>query len=256
VNRHARPRDNSHDLAAQLHFNASWRTATRDETSQRPSTVFLFTSPLCPSLVTIKRRGWQPLQGLDLIQIEHQFKGLGLDTLSRSACNPYVGGFGIRPFIQWIERSLQLVRLNSKGSNAMPQEIISPSLFSRVYLSARTLCRQHNGQVSAGIQSVGVSIGLFGFIWDETPRANPTYPICCSQGFARWASSSLTINVFEFGCDLCFRDAPDEREFSKGFVVFSRRAPAMMAKRHRKLWRDITGRRLREDLIGDFPKIA
>jgi hypothetical protein len=40
-------------------------------------------------LVTIKGRGWQRLQGLDLHRIEHHLKGLGLDTLSRPACNPY-----------------------------------------------------------------------------------------------------------------------------------------------------------------------
>jgi hypothetical protein len=167
-----------------------------------------------------------------------------------------LGGFGIRPFIQRIERSLQLVWLNSKGSNAKPREPISPSSFSQVYLSVRTFRWQHNGQVSAGIQSVGGSVGLFGFLWDETPGANPIYPIYFNLGFARGTLSSLTINAFEFGCDLCFRDAPGEREFSKGFEVFSRRAPATMAKRCRDLQRDITERRLWEDLIGDFPKIA
>jgi hypothetical protein len=50
---------------------------------------FFVTSPCAPPLVTIKGRGGQPLQGLDLLQIEHHFMGLGSDTLSRPACNPY-----------------------------------------------------------------------------------------------------------------------------------------------------------------------
>jgi hypothetical protein len=45
--------------------------------------------PCAPPLVTMKGRGGQLLQGLDLLQIEHYFKGLGPDTLSRPACNPY-----------------------------------------------------------------------------------------------------------------------------------------------------------------------
>jgi hypothetical protein len=48
-----------------------------------------FTPPCAPPLVTIKRRGGQRLQGLDLRKTEHHLKGLGLDTLSRPACNPY-----------------------------------------------------------------------------------------------------------------------------------------------------------------------
>jgi hypothetical protein len=47
-----------------------------------------FTSPCAPPLVTIKRRGGQQLQGLDLHRIKHHLPGLGLDTLSRPACNP------------------------------------------------------------------------------------------------------------------------------------------------------------------------
>jgi hypothetical protein len=42
---------------------------------------FFLLSPRAPPLVTIKGRGGQPLQGLDLLQ-KHHFKGLGLDTLS------------------------------------------------------------------------------------------------------------------------------------------------------------------------------
>jgi hypothetical protein len=61
-----------------------------DGTSQQPSIVLLFYFPLVSfPFVTIKGRGGQLLQGLDLIQIEHHSKGLGLDTLSRPACNPY-----------------------------------------------------------------------------------------------------------------------------------------------------------------------
>jgi hypothetical protein len=32
-----------------------------------------------------------------------------------------------------------------------------------------------------------------------------------------------------FGCDLCFRDVPGERELSKRFEVFSRQAHVMIA---------------------------
>jgi hypothetical protein len=48
-----------------------------------------FTSLCAPPLETIKERGGQWLQGLDLHRIEHHHPGLGLDTLSRPACNPY-----------------------------------------------------------------------------------------------------------------------------------------------------------------------
>jgi hypothetical protein len=50
---------------------------------------FILLPPCAPPLVTIKGRGGQTLQGIDLLQIEHHFMGLGLDTLSRPACNPY-----------------------------------------------------------------------------------------------------------------------------------------------------------------------
>jgi hypothetical protein len=56
---------------------------------QQQSIVFLFTPPLCPSPCDYKRERMEPLQGSDLLQIEHHIKGLGLDTLSRPACNPY-----------------------------------------------------------------------------------------------------------------------------------------------------------------------
>jgi hypothetical protein len=46
-------------------------------------------SPCARPLLTIKGRGGQWLQGLDLYRIEHHLPGLGLDTLSRPACNPY-----------------------------------------------------------------------------------------------------------------------------------------------------------------------
>jgi hypothetical protein len=58
----------------------------------RPSdrALYLFLLPPCaPPLVTIKGRGGQQLQGLDVLQIKHHFKGLGSDTLSRPVCNPY-----------------------------------------------------------------------------------------------------------------------------------------------------------------------
>jgi hypothetical protein len=49
-----------------------------------------FSLPSCaPPLVTIKGREGQRLQGLDLRKTEHHLKGLGLDTLSRPACDPY-----------------------------------------------------------------------------------------------------------------------------------------------------------------------
>jgi hypothetical protein len=140
------------------------------------------------------------------------------------AAGAVLGGFGIRPFVRRIERSLQLVRLNSKGSDAKPREPISLSSFSRFYLLARTFRRQHKGQVSAGIQSVGVLVGLFGFLRDETPGANPASPIYYNLGFVWGVSSSLMVNAFKFGCDLCFRDVPRERELSKRFEVFSRQA--------------------------------
>jgi hypothetical protein len=61
---------------------------TTGHPSNRALYVFLL-PPSAPPLVTIKERGGQPLQGLDLLQIEHHFKGLESDTLSRPACNPY-----------------------------------------------------------------------------------------------------------------------------------------------------------------------
>jgi hypothetical protein len=48
-----------------------------------------FLPPCTPPLVTIKGRGGQRLQGLYLHRIEHHLTGLGFDTLSRPACNPY-----------------------------------------------------------------------------------------------------------------------------------------------------------------------
>jgi hypothetical protein len=50
---------------------------------------FFSTSPSCvPPLVTIKGRGEQLLQGLDLLQNELHSKGHGSDTVSRLVCNP------------------------------------------------------------------------------------------------------------------------------------------------------------------------
>jgi hypothetical protein len=77
------------DKASRLNFNAPRRTTTCDGTCQPPSTVTFFSSPFTPPLVTIKGRGGQRLQGLDLHRIELHLKVLGLYTLSRLACNPY-----------------------------------------------------------------------------------------------------------------------------------------------------------------------
>jgi hypothetical protein len=89
MNSYDRPRGSSHDKASQLSFNAPQQTTTYDGTCQLPSTVSLLLPPCAPPLVTIKERGGQRLQGLYLQKTEHHFKGLGLDTLSRLACNPY-----------------------------------------------------------------------------------------------------------------------------------------------------------------------
>jgi hypothetical protein len=142
-----------------------------------------------------------------------------------------LGGFRIRPFVRRIARLFQLVRFNSKGSAAKTREPISPFSFFWFYLSARTFRRQQNGQVSAAIQSVGVLVRLFGFVWDETPGANPAHPIYYSLGFTRGVSSSLTVNAFKFDCDLCFRNVPGERGLSKRFKVFSRQAHTMIARK-------------------------
>jgi hypothetical protein len=61
-------------------------------TTGQPSNQALylfFTSPLCHSPRDYKRERRATVQGLDLLQIEHHFKGLGSDTLSQTACNPY-----------------------------------------------------------------------------------------------------------------------------------------------------------------------
>jgi hypothetical protein len=142
-----------------------------------------------------------------------------------------LGGFGIGLFVRWVERSFQLIRFNLKGSAAKPREPISPFSFFRFHLSARTFRRQQNGQVSTAIQSVGVSVRLFGFLFDETPGANPDNPIYYSMGFAQGVSSSLTVNAFRFGCDWCCRDVPGERGLSKRFEVFSRQAHVMIARK-------------------------
>jgi hypothetical protein len=49
---------------------------------------------------------------------------------------------------------------------------------------------------------------------------------------------------------------PGERGVSKRLMVFSRQAHVMSIRKRRDLRRDVTECRLREDLIGDFPKIA
>jgi hypothetical protein len=49
---------------------------------------FFSPSPLRPPLASIKGRGEQTSQGLDLLQIEHHSKGLGSDALSRPVRNP------------------------------------------------------------------------------------------------------------------------------------------------------------------------
>jgi hypothetical protein len=63
------------------------RRATGNPSDQ--ALYFFSTSPCAPPLVSIKGRREQPLQGLDLTQIEHHSKGLGSDTLSRPVYNPY-----------------------------------------------------------------------------------------------------------------------------------------------------------------------
>jgi hypothetical protein len=45
--------------------------------------------PCAPPFVSIKGRGEQPSQGLDLLQTKHHSKGLGSDILSQPVCNPY-----------------------------------------------------------------------------------------------------------------------------------------------------------------------
>jgi hypothetical protein len=142
-----------------------------------------------------------------------------------------LGGFRIGLSVCWVERSFQLIRFNSKVSAAKPREPINPFSFFWFHLSARTFRRQQDGQVSTTIQSVGVSVRLFGFLWDETPGANPDHPFFYSMGFARGVSSSLTVNAFRFRCDLCCRDVPGERGLSKRFEVFSRQAHVMIARK-------------------------
>jgi hypothetical protein len=78
VNSPARPRGSSPNEASRLGFNAPWQTAMYDGMCQLPSTVTLFcTSPCAPPLLTIKGRGRQRLQGLDLHRIKHHLPGLG-----------------------------------------------------------------------------------------------------------------------------------------------------------------------------------
>jgi hypothetical protein len=66
MNSHARPRGSSHDKASQLGFNApDGQRRTTGRTSNQELHLFLL--PLCaPPLVTIKGRGGEQLQGLDL----------------------------------------------------------------------------------------------------------------------------------------------------------------------------------------------
>jgi hypothetical protein len=55
MNSPARPRGGFHDKATQLHFNASRRTMTREETSQQADTVAHILSPPLPSPCIYKR---------------------------------------------------------------------------------------------------------------------------------------------------------------------------------------------------------
>jgi hypothetical protein len=65
VNSPARPRGSLYDNVMQYLFNVSWRTATRERTSQRPDTVtFIIVSLFAPPLASIKGRGGQPSQGI------------------------------------------------------------------------------------------------------------------------------------------------------------------------------------------------
>jgi hypothetical protein len=74
--------------------------ARRDIPATGHCTSFPF-PPCTPPSVTIKGRGVQPLQGLDLIRIELHSKGFGTDSLSRPVCNPTTNtpGSGTRPLI-------------------------------------------------------------------------------------------------------------------------------------------------------------
>jgi hypothetical protein len=116
-----------------------------------------------------------------------------------------VRGFGIKPFVRQIMRSFQLVKFDSKGSVAKPQEPLSLFSFFRIHLSTSTLRHQQSNQISPTVQSVRVSVSWLGFLCEETPGANLTHPTSCSLGFARGISSSLTSNAFKFGYDMCFR---------------------------------------------------
>jgi hypothetical protein len=74
------------------HDSTSIRPDGKQRATGRPNNqaLYLFLLPPCaPPLVTIKGKGGQWLQGLDLLQIKHHSKGLGLDTLSRPVCNLY-----------------------------------------------------------------------------------------------------------------------------------------------------------------------
>jgi hypothetical protein len=61
-------------------------------------------------------------------------------------------------------------------------------------------------------------------VFSET---KPQGRILPTQFITAWVSpgggsSSLTVNAFKFGCDLCFTDVLGESELSKRFEVFSR----------------------------------
>jgi hypothetical protein len=61
---------------------------------------------------------------------------------------------------------------------------------------------------------------LGSLVFSETkPRGRilPTQFITTWVSPGGGGSSSLTVNAFKFGCDLCFRDVPGERELSKRF---------------------------------------
>jgi hypothetical protein len=75
-------------VTIQLQCAPTYNDVRRDVPAAKHCNSFLL-PPCAPPLVTIKGRGGQRLQGLDLRKTEHLFKGLGLDTLSRPACNPY-----------------------------------------------------------------------------------------------------------------------------------------------------------------------
>jgi hypothetical protein len=116
-----------------------------------------------------------------------------------------VAGIRNQAFCTLNHEIIQLVKFNSKGLLVKPRELFSPLSSLRIHLSTSTLRHQQSSLISLMVRSVRVSVRLFGFLRDETPRANLTHPASYSLGFARGVSSSLTSSAFKFGYDMCFR---------------------------------------------------